>query len=1106
MAEKFPPLDDAKHRAFGLDMARFGRGGMRAAVAVAERGRLSLHWSRADGTWGVFTRPHSNLAQSPRRPDQTHALGWSGRIGIAAAEDQVVLVYKRRFPNRDGSQTSAFGLTIDPFMVDAGTGDLRGPATPFSLPLGGLGLFRIGFSLWADLFNGRLLIVAQITRQGVGAVPMLALLETSWPKTDPALLESASEWTVTDLDAGGWNFDARREGQRLVVLHRREAPTHVLDVRFFDPAFGGGVVARLGDDTAEVPVAGLRQPSLTLVDVDLTSGTVTAVDDTLGFGENPRIHLLDPFIATIDRLERATIAVQPLAIRLHRMQSDAHLLMRTRRGWRTALLLNQPLKWAVTRRQFARVHQSIAIEPRPGGPGVRVTWAPLWSERPVVLFRREVTDKGTLLTFGHQDADLGALRATAFRVFDDDGGETLKAQAESFSVLDLGHRHVRGPQGDQQEPAEHRQIGPHEWTSEAPHADNAELTIVRKEDSGNTLAGMIAAATARPASGYAYTEMGDGGVRVVFESGLDLPPPTAAIDDKEFRAGWVAEPAMPGRAWVRLSDPGFIETDLPGVFAPPTVLNAVSLACLQQQALDGLALAADATHNSDPLAGDPLAFSMVGGGLVRYGAAELGASQIVAMTVTPESAGTVQGFATANSALAPPRPAVSASDQPFAAEIHRTRSLEFAGDAIEFQAVLPGSPDTVGFAFDWTFSDGGAATGADVFHTFTATRPDFSRPAPGQALDAHVVTLAVTAPNGDVSTVTMSLRLDRSLWATLWTAYSTFRKAPDDILDDGGDWSISDDEWKSYFTPGMFVRDVTVGFYRYTLRYVVDANGRGQRVDVTATPTHRGRFRFLGSASGQGDVEYDIPIEASLDEVVLTGQFGGGLGALIRIASVTATIRCRQRFTLGVQTSERRDDRDASELLTHQALLRPLTMVPSALAALPVGPTTHIVPSLTVDCGLTGAGWALGVLVPVLIASVGTAAVLVILLPLFLAVAPAIIGALTVSLIISVLIGASVGATATALLNWLVVQPFVISTIREQLEHPDTAASLRESGLVTFAGEGLSEAVARALIVQARTDGHAVAAPETLGRDRMRSPFVETIVVTEGACKALIRV
>jgi hypothetical protein len=92
MTEKFPSLDDSKQRTFSLDMTRFGARGDRVAVAVGERERLSFFFSRADGTWGVHTRAHDNLSQAPRRPSNAASLGWTRRIAIAAAGDQVVFV------------------------------------------------------------------------------------------------------------------------------------------------------------------------------------------------------------------------------------------------------------------------------------------------------------------------------------------------------------------------------------------------------------------------------------------------------------------------------------------------------------------------------------------------------------------------------------------------------------------------------------------------------------------------------------------------------------------------------------------------------------------------------------------------------------------------------------------------------------------------------------------------------------------------------------------------------------------------------------------------------------------------------------------------------
>lgn len=56
-----------------------------------------------------------------------------------------------------------------------------------------------------------------------------------------------------------------------------------------------------------------------------------------------------------------------------------------------------------------------------------------------MLFKYEYLEdeKAKLLAFGHQDSDLGALRVTTFRIFEDDGGDTLKAQPETFTLLDI---------------------------------------------------------------------------------------------------------------------------------------------------------------------------------------------------------------------------------------------------------------------------------------------------------------------------------------------------------------------------------------------------------------------------------------------------------------------------------------------------------------------------------------------------------------------------------------------------------------------------------------------------------------------------------------------
>src|SRR5207248_2193909 len=76
----------------------------------------------------------------------------------------------------------------------------------------GSGILRFGANVWADAFSNELLVVAQVFRSDG---PHLVLMRAPFSTSAVDLGDSAS-WTILDLDAGGWDFDARREGDRLV--------------------------------------------------------------------------------------------------------------------------------------------------------------------------------------------------------------------------------------------------------------------------------------------------------------------------------------------------------------------------------------------------------------------------------------------------------------------------------------------------------------------------------------------------------------------------------------------------------------------------------------------------------------------------------------------------------------------------------------------------------------------------------------------------------------------------------------------------------------------------------------------------------------------------
>lgn len=1108
MADKFPSLPNDKQRVFSIDLARFVvPGEERAVVVTSERERLVLYWSKVDGSWASLEIRHRPLNLTPRAAKDSGRFRWTPRVGMAVAGDRLLLVYKRRFENVSGDN-----LWLDLLNFDLAS-DRFARLGRVAFPRGSFGIDRFGWCLWVDSHNEQLLIVAQAFPDDESD-PRLVLLRTSLP-LDAVALGAGESWSVSELDSGGWDFAVRREGEALAAIHRRVADSYSVDINIPSDIAFGPITIPLSEkpDRVSRTLTEMVTQDLALVQLNLATSAISR--DSLPFGENPHIHQITPFIATVDRLASGHIDVSVGQVRFRNLRPERFLLGKTSAGWRAARLLDQQTNWPRYLENFARIQQ--AFDLHRVGNQFRISWSALWSLRPIVLFKYEdkVDEKSTLLTFGHQDSDLGALRATTFRVSEDETGD-LKVQPETFTLLDIGHRHIATPEQPDEEPREHQQLQPHRIKSSATHAQD--FNFVRHEKSANTMNGLLVAPVDRPESFYAYTEMGDGGLRVVFDGKLELPPSIIKADEKTFVIDWVGEPAMPGRAWVRLATPGFVATSLPGYFISPLNLTKPSLANELQPVLDVLAFVADLRRGPGPVSGvDPLTFPLPfgGDGRVHYLETPAGgisdAQKIDFISLTKEAADVLQEEIDVlqeeivESQLAePPRPTISDDSQPFRVEIHERTDVRFADNTLVFEGLVANEPNQAVFQFDWSVSDGTTFTGRIFEANLSATLPDFSRVNHGETQDDITVTLDVTAPDGQVSTVETSFPLPRSLWATLWIYYSAFRQPPDDAIDENGDFAISDSEWESFLQPGMFVRDVTIRFFRYSIRFTVDEDGRGTRVEISNRPVHDGRFRFLENVSGQGDTLLEVPISINMDEVRLTGAFGGGIGNLIQMNSVAVDFLLQQRFTTGVQTSEQRDSFSTSETVWNYLLGEEVPAIPSALCCLPVGGSSlvHSVPF--VDFSLSGSGWALGVLVPAVIAAVGAAAILVILLPLLIVVAPAVlIGAIIgggISAIVAFLVGAGLGALATLIIQETLLRPYIRNKIDEALSGSTVAASLQSTALLTYAGEGLAEAIALKLIEEAGGN------PVPNGRERFRSPFFETIVIGEDECKAQLRV
>jgi hypothetical protein len=1104
MADKFLSLRSGKQRVFALEVERFRtKLGERPVAVTAERDRLAVFCGKADGTWATFVRRHLELNRTPRRPDRSHRYGWSRRVGVASGDDRIVLVYRRRFIlGNPPANTNVGELWIDVLAFDVDTETLGGLAEPVPVPRSSLDISGFGVCLWADRVDDQLAIVTQAFFTGHDPGPALVLLTVPFPLDDGSGLATA-EWKLTTLDTGGWDFDARREGQRLFVVHRRTAATYTTDINLPpDPFFGIPPIQLSDEPESPRPLDQMAASGLVLLEVSLPDGGVLAVDDTLPFGELPQLHRIDPVVITMERLRSAQVqsrlgfpAFTQASVVLPRWRT--FLVMTTQRGWRAAPLLGEARDWPCHLTDVAEAHLLIALNVVSAErPMIRLELGSLFPNNPVSLFKFEVVDKGTLLTFAHRDPVFASLRATTFRVFPDDSGNTLVAQAEGYSILDIGHRRVEPPR-EGATPVEYDRFEPFTLSRTREHEDGYSVTR-RELETTNTLAWGLVGAEDNPQTFYAYSDMGDAGARVVYDQNLELLPPKGTVDDKSFSIDTVPEPGQSGSAWVRLQTPSFVDTRLGGYLFSPRPPR--SLAADVQRALDALPLAALFTVQAPET---QVENQLVGGGHLTLRDADHPGNPafVESVLLFRGTADAIEEFAVDAGER---DPVTSESDQPFPISFLIFPSVLYASRPIVFQASVPGfAADEL--TFEWEFSDGTTDTGRSVEHTFAATLPDQSTANPAaEPADPVEVTLTVTAPDGRTSTATTSFDLPASLWATLWEAFAPFRRRPDDEIEPGEDLFAA-------LSPGFFATTVTVDLLKYRLEFKTSNEGEGLSLRVTFRDTHRGRFKFVDpDTPGQGDTLYEMPIAVSLSGVHLTGNTGSLLSGIVRVDSVKATMLYSKRFQACVQTSERRTEDPTSDTVVERFGDEP-RMVPSALCCVPVGDTSLTLEpgSLDVVCVITDEARNLTILVAALLAAGFAAVLATVLLPLLIILLPA--AAVTavisggISAIVSALVAGGIAFVGVLFLDLFVVRPFVTSQIRDGLTAPEVKEDFDGSGLMTYAGEGLAESLATHLICQAKRDGHSVADPENSGRNRFRPSLFEIVAVESGRCKAKMK-
>ena len=925
---------------------------------------------------------------------------------------------------------------------------------------------------------------------------------------------------MTNLDDGGFDLDARFDKERIWVVHRRTAPAMSQPFSPTRNSAGVWMLDEAGNNPFNIDeslfVADM--PPTVLVSCDPLTTSVTLEAEDLPSVEHPQLQRIDPLIVTGDRLRLVDISADRedqqwrLAPRVRQAAKVA--IWRGATDWRMKRI--GPLEhfhWPRNLTALAPSHWMVDV--RDG----RIALATMLPPEPTCLWRFDVTSKGVELTFGREDRRIGGIACDRFLVTPD--LPTGELEQTGISVLDLGHEQITlDAEGASAFPVENTQfhgivaglatrVGGGTLDFFFPTVNTLGGLLVAHQDAGHGLCG--------------YVGMGDGGGRVIFDSNVAPIEPTVGDSFKSLPPDVVAGPGGAGRAWVTLAAADFVPGRLPGY---PVPYSDVMRTLPPPQ--DGFtflvtflvpeALLAHFTPRSLGGGLQPLLDVLPVANLLLNPDSNVQLDDLTApeFDLTEGQADTIQlslgGMVPAGA------PVRSDNAQPFGARFTIAPGLIQARSSIAFRAEVT-DPAVTASAFTWTFTTPPVLN--QVAFDMSGAEVTLAFPVDG----AWSVRLRVDASDGRRTEINQGFEVAPTLWQTIWSAYREINADP-------------------RFTLGT----TTLELMRHRIEFRIGPDGRRESVHIDYLPEHGAAFRFdAGALAQQGRTMLRLPVTLSS----IDGTFTGMLGAAITLRRADVRLNLERPFTLGVVTSDRRSfdvmrrtmyaeldstaDREATpdeadvETIRHFQFNpgRAADMNPSALAAKPVGESRLSAGDVSVQVDLTplasGISFMVGFVLALGLISLVAGPLLAVLLVVL---GPAIIVAIGLGSL-----AALVAVAVSAGLGWLFMQlaqaaanSLANSIARDVLSSRDTlgtiADALDEAGVMSYAGEGLAEAIAIQSIRKAMADGHAVVPPtheqpnpdnpgsnrRPTGRERFRPQFFETVVVGPGICRVLLRV
>jgi len=580
-----PHSDRPKSEVLGLEIARLEipSGYSIPVVATTLVDRINLFWWT--GEWKSREREHSRFDKLTystnsivgRVFDPLMQAPWSHRVGLAAGNGYVFLVYKRRIHIASGYLKT--GLFIEGFLWDENAPGKLKPLSefPVQIPLEDMGIGQAGYYLWAGFSEptNQLLILTQTVPDGSPSAPYLTLLSTS-SYAQLQDLRQLGTWNTKRIDVGGFDFDAYLQDTSLHILYRRTG--HALQIPVSFPELGGWNIYY---NTTESPLPSAdvnAYEPLTFRTLTLPEADTQVIVEGIPGGEHPQIQRIDPLLITADRVEAGSIRIdkwllppifnvkESIFVKPMVSRSRKVLLRKVDNEWRTSLLMTIRDDMEL-RNQSYRVNlggeyvynsQFDELISIPDMTTNVLHWMKPYGQLPVHMTRygRVPREKAIEIDLLHHDASYDGLIVSRWRFSENEA--VSEANGDYFVSFDINHDQIP-PSGSLVPPGidENSQFSPFEVRSAAAYTRPDLNLILEGKTVDNTMGGSLVAERGDGVKFAAYTDLGDGGARVIFDDSLPVPDPKYPTGQKEeMDPASVEGPRSSSDEWIDLLQTG----------------------------------------------------------------------------------------------------------------------------------------------------------------------------------------------------------------------------------------------------------------------------------------------------------------------------------------------------------------------------------------------------------------------------------------------------------------------------------------------------------------------------------------------------------------------